>query len=108
VTVAIRPWARISGARRWSLAGLVLSGLGVAAATSVVLGSDGDPSGVRWWLVVAPVAIALVPVLVPLTVTRIGSMIVLGAWCVLAMFSIGVLLLPSLAALAGAALQGEK
>jgi multisubunit Na+/H+ antiporter MnhG subunit len=107
LTAAVRPWTRTGAARRLSLVGLVLAGLGVAASTWVVLESDGDPSHVRWWLVVAPLAIALVPVAVPITATRIGAMVVLGAWCVLAGLSIGVLLLPALAALVGAVLQGE-
>lgn len=89
----------------WSLGALVLAGVGVAASTWLIVASDGDPSSVLWPLVVAPVAIALAPVLVSGTVTRVGAMLALGAWCILTGFSIGFLLLPSLGALVGAVLR---
>lgn len=108
MTAAARPWTRTSGARSPSVAGLVLAGLGVAAATWVILGADGDPSRVRWWLVVAPVAIAVVPVLVPVRAARVGAMVTLGAWCLVTGFSIGLLLLPALAALVAAALREDE
>jgi hypothetical protein len=73
----------------WSVAALVLAGLGVLAATWVIVGSDGDPSQVRWPLVIAPLAVCLVPVLVPRQGARLGAALALGGWCMLTGFSIG-------------------
>ena len=84
---------------RWSVAALTLAGIGVIASAWLVVGSDGDPSGVRWWLVVAPIAICLVPVVAPRRETRIGAVAAQALWCGLAALSIGVFLLPALGAL---------
>jgi hypothetical protein len=96
-----------AGTGRWSIAALVLTVGGVLAATWLIVASDGDPAHVVWWLVVVPVAIALLPVLVPVRPARIGAMLAMGAWCALTGFSIGFLLLPSLAALVGTVLREE-
>ena len=92
---------------RWSVAALVLAGVGVLAATWIIVASDGDPSHVRWWLVVAPVAVCLAPVLAPRKSVRIGAAVTLAAWCVVAALSIGFLLWPALAALVTAALRED-
>ena len=93
---------------RWSLAALVLAGVGVAASTSLVLASDGDPSHVLWPVVVLPIAIAFTPLVVPRDGVRIGAAVAMGGWCVLTGFSIGFLLLPALVAQLGAAVrEGE-
>ena len=89
----------------WSIMALVFAGLGVAVAAWLVVALDSDPSGVLWPLVVLPVAIALAPVLVPRQGVRLAAMVAMGAWCVVTGFSIGVLLLPALAALVGAAVR---
>jgi hypothetical protein len=68
------------------------------AATWIIVGSDGDSSQVRWPLVIAPVAVCLVPVLVPRQWARIGAAVALVGWCMLAALSIGFLLWPALAA----------
>ena len=105
MTAVVRTQAQRRPSDVWSLTALGLAGLGVVASTWLIVESDGDPAGVLWPLVVAPVAIALVPVLVPATATRIGAMLAMGAWCVLAALSIGFLLVPALAALVGAVLR---
>jgi hypothetical protein len=102
--------ATVRGSRpgAWSVAALVLAGVGAVAATWVIVGSDGDPSQVRWPLVMAPAAICLVPVLVPRPGARLGAAVALGAWCILAVLSIGFLLWPALAALLTALLREER
>jgi hypothetical protein len=91
----------------WSIAALLLAGAGVAASTWLVLASDGDPGGVLWPLVVAPIAIAIAPVLVPRANARLGAAVAMAAWCVLTGFSIGLLLVPALVAQLGAAIREE-
>ena len=94
--------------RKSSLAALVLAAAGIVASTWLIVASDGDPAEVLWGLVVAPVAIALVPVLAPIRAARVGAALVLGAWCVATGFSIGFLLLPALAALIIAAAREDR
>jgi hypothetical protein len=101
------PVAAASAPARLSLAALVLSAVGVAAATWMIVASDGDPTHVRWPLVVAPIAVCLVPVLAPRPGARIGAALALGAWCFLAMFSIGFTQLPALAAAFAAMIREE-
>jgi hypothetical protein len=93
---------------RWSLAAFLFAALGVVCSTWIIVGSDGDPSQVRWWVVVLPVALTLVPVLLPRTPVRFGAAVAMGAWCVLAVLSIGVLLMPALAAEVAAVLTEER
>ena len=83
----------------------MLAGLGVVAATWIIVASDGDSAHVLWPLVVAPVAISLVPFLVSRDSARVGAAVALGLWCVLTGFSIGILLLPALIAQMGAAVH---
>ena len=99
----------LSGARplSWSVAALALSVLGVLAATWIIVGSDGDPSEVRWPLVLLPVVVCTVPVLVTRRGVRIGAAVLLAAWCVVTTLSIGFLLWPALAALLAAVLREE-
>jgi hypothetical protein len=104
MAVARLPWAR-STPGGWTIAALLLAGAGVTASTWLVVASDGDPGGVLWPLVVAPIAIVLAPVLVPRTDVRVGAVIALGAWCVLTGFSIGLLLVPAFVALMVAAVR---
>jgi hypothetical protein len=100
----------LAGARPgpWSLGALALSAVGVLAATWVIVGSDGDPSQVRWPLVVAPVAVCLVPILVPRKGARIGAAGALAGWCALAALSIGFTQLPALLAALLAAVSEER
>ena len=85
-----------SGRRSWSLAAFALATLGVGASVVVILGSDGDSSQVVWPLVAAPVVLALVLLLVREDGIRRGAIVLLGLWCAVTGFSIGVLLLPAL------------
>jgi hypothetical protein len=107
VTVVVRPAAH-ERPGSWSLAALVLAGAGVTGATWLAVATDSDPGGVLWPLVVAPLAIALAPVLVPRTSVRLASAIAMAAWCVVAAFSIGLLLVPALVAELGAAIRESE
>ena len=92
----------------WSIAALVLACAGVGASASLVVTMDSVPARVLWPLVVAPVAIALAPILVPRDGVRLAAVVVLGAWCVLTGFSIGLLLVPALLAqVMGAVREGR-
>lgn len=93
---------------RWSVAALVLAGVGVLAATWLIVASDGDPGGVLWPLVVLPVAVCTLPVLAPRRGVRIGAAVILAAWCVMTTLSIGFLLWPALAALLVAVLREDS
>ncbi len=90
---------------RWSLAAWCLAVLGVAISTWFILETDSDPGGILWPLVLAPAVIALLPIVLPLTAVRLVAAVAMGAWCVLATFSIGMFLLPALAAQIGAVLE---
>jgi len=93
----------------WSIVALVPAGAGVVASTWLIVGSDGDPSQVLWPLVVLPVGIALAPVIVPRDRVRLLAAVGMGAWCIATGLSIGVLLVPALGALLGAAIrEGES
>jgi hypothetical protein len=110
--MAVSPVATAAGGFRpvpWNVAALVLAGLGVVAATSIIVASDGDSSQVRWLLVIAPVAVCLVPVLVPRQGARTGAVVALVGWCMLTTLSIGFLLWPALAAslMASSGRRGE-
>jgi hypothetical protein len=80
----------------------------VLAATWVIVGSDGDASQVRWFLVVAPIVVCVIPFLAPRQGARIGAALALGGWCVLAALSIGFLLWPALAALIAAVVSEKR
>jgi len=91
----------------WSIAAVLLAGAGVAASTWLVLTIDSDPGGVLWPLVVAPLAIALAPILAPRNGVRLGAVVAMAAWCLLAGFSIGLLLVPALVAQLVAVIRDE-
>jgi hypothetical protein len=92
----------------WSTVALVLAGIGVLASTWLIAASDGDPTHVRWPLVLAPIVVCTVPVVVRRREARIGAAVALGGWCVLASLSIGFLLLPALGATLAAVVQEER
>jgi hypothetical protein len=86
-----------SGRSAWSLGAFALATLGVGASVIAILGSDGDSSQVVWAIVVAPVVLTLVPLLVRQHgVVRLGALLLLGLWCAVTGFTVGVLLLPAL------------
>ena len=91
----------------WDVAAFLLASLGVLAAIWLVVASDGDTSHVRWPLVVAPVAVALAPVVLPRERVRLAALVVLGVWCFLTGFTIGYLLLPALGALLASIMREE-
>ena len=92
---------------RWSVAALVLAAAGVIASIWLVVSTDSDPAEVAWPLIVAPVAVGLVPVLAPRRSARIGAAAAMSAWCILTGFTIGVFLLPALGALLGAVVRED-
>lgn len=91
----------------WSASALALAVAGVVASIWLVVSTDSDPAGVLWPLVVAPVAIALVPALNPRRGARLVAVVALGVWCVVTSLTIGYLLLPALVALIGAAIRED-
>jgi hypothetical protein len=107
VTALVRT-SRVDPARGlWSISALLLAALGVVLATWLVVATDSDPAAVLWPIVVAPVAIALAPVLAPRRSVRIAAVAAMGVWCVVTGFTIGFLLLPSLGVLVGAAIRED-
>jgi hypothetical protein len=98
VSLAVRLSRPRSGAERWSFLTLLLAVAGFSVSIWFILGSQSDASQVRWWLVAVPPFVAAIPVLLPRHAVRIGATAVLGAWCFLAVFSIGMLLVPALLA----------
>jgi hypothetical protein len=95
-------------ARTWSIAAFALALVGLALSVSFILGSQTDTSDVRWWLVVAPTVVTAVPLLFPRLEVRVAAMAVLGTWCIVASFSIGLLLVPALAAAVAAAASESR
>jgi len=78
-----------------SIAAFGFAILAELASVALVLGSDSERSGVRWWLVLAPLVLAALPVMVPRPGVRFGAVVGLAAWAVLAAASIGLLFLPA-------------
>jgi hypothetical protein len=106
VSIALRLSRTRSDAERWSFVTLVLAVAGLALAIWFVIGSQSDTSEVRWWLVVAPLFITAAPVLIPRQGVRVAAFVALAGWCFLALFSIGMLLVPALLAALAAAVKG--
>ena len=108
--MGVRAAQAAAGARPgpWSVAAFVLAAGGVLAATWLIVASDGDPADVVWPLVVAPVAICLLPVFLPRRNVRIGAAVTLAVWCLLTGFTIGYLLLPAFFVLLGAVLREDS
>ena len=88
-----------------SLLAFGLAIVGEVASVALVLGSDSDPAGVRWWLVVAPVVVAAIPVAAPRHDVRMGTSVVLAVWVVVASASIGLFFVPAAVAALVAARQ---
>ena len=98
MSVALLVGGTRTAAQRWSFLALALAAVGLAASIWFIFGSDGDPAQVVWWLVAAPLFVTAIPVVFPRREARVAAAVVLGGWCVLTGFSIGMLLLPALAA----------
>jgi hypothetical protein len=92
-------------AHRWSLAAFALSTLGFVLSIWFILGSETDTGDVRWWLVVAPLFVTAIPLVLARRGVRLAAMLALGAWCVLGLFSIGILQVPALGAAVAAVLK---
>ena len=108
VTTAVRLRRTRSAAERWSLAAFLLAALGIVASAWFIVASPTDTEQVRWWLVVAPLIVAAIPLVVPRPGVRVAATLALGAWCWVAMFSIGMLQLPALVAAFGAVLKDRR
>ena len=98
----------MQSAERWSFVAFLLAALGVGASVWFIAASQTETDDIRWWLVAAPLVVAAIPLLVPRAGVRVAAATVLGAWCFVAMFSIGMLQLPTLAAAIGAALRDGR
>ena len=96
MSVALHLGRTRSAADRWSLLALALAAIGLAVSIWFIFSSDSDPAQVVWWLVAAPLFVTAIPVLLPRRGVRVAAAVVLGGWCVLTGFSIGMLLLPAL------------
>jgi hypothetical protein len=81
--------------------------LAAASASAVLVG---DESAWTVWLLFAPVAVALLPLVAGRArrLAMIVAAVVLTCWCVAALFSIGVLYVPATAAMAWAAATARR
>jgi len=104
---AAHPSAAALRPGRWSNTALALSTTGMASATWIVLGGEGDSADVRRWLVAVSVALCALSVLVPLRAVRTGAVAALAGWCVLAAASIGFSQVPAFARLLGARFRAD-
>jgi hypothetical protein len=108
VNVAAHIRGTRSAAERWGFAAFLLAGVGLALSIWFIVGSQTDTGDVRWWLVVVPLVVTATPVVVATHGVRLAAMIALGAWCVLAVFSIGMLQLQALLAAVVAVLREDR
>jgi hypothetical protein len=97
VTVACaraRTWSA-DARRSWSLAALIAGAFGAGCA-GVVIAAQSDPSSLNWPLILVPAAVVPLPLLVPGRAVRVGAVVVMGTWCFLTGFSIGLFFVPCL------------
>jgi hypothetical protein len=107
VTHAVRLIRHRSDAERWSFLALLLAVVGLSVSIWFIFSSQSETSQIRWWLVALPLVVTAAPVLVPRHGVRVAAAVLLGVWCFLTGFSIGMLLLPALlAALAAVVREG--
>jgi hypothetical protein len=100
----MRMWA--GDARSWNLAALFAGAFG-AACSGVLIAAQADPSSLNWPLILVPAAAVPLPLLLPLRTVRVGAAVVLGSWCWLAGFSIGLFFTPCLVLMIAAARKEE-
>jgi hypothetical protein len=81
--------------RSWSLAALLAGAFGAGCA-GVVIASQSDPWSLNWPLILVPVAVVPLPLLVPRRAVRVGAAVVMGGWCLVTGFSIGLVFVPCL------------
>jgi hypothetical protein len=90
----VRTWS--GDARRpWSLAALFAGAFGAACA-GVVIAAQSDPSSLNWPLILVPAVVVPLPLLVAGRAVRVGAAVVMGGWCWLCGFSIGLFFVPCL------------
>ena len=90
----VRTWSG-EARRSWSLAALFAGAFGAACA-GVVIAAQSDPSSLNWPLILVPAAVVPLPLLVPGRAVRVGAAFVMGVWCWLCGFSIGLFFVPCL------------
>ena len=90
---AARIWT--GDARSWNLAAL-LAGAFAAACSGVLLAAQADPTSLNWPLILVPAAVVPLPLLVPGRAVRVGAAVVIGVWCAICGFSIGLFFIPAL------------
>jgi hypothetical protein len=79
----------------WSLAALFAGAVGAACA-GVLIAAQPDPWSVNWPLILVPAAVVPLPLLVPGRAVRVVAAVVMGIWCWLCGFSIGLFFVPTL------------
>jgi hypothetical protein len=67
-----------------------------AVCSGVVIAAQTDPWSVNWPLILVPAAVVPLPLLVPVRAVRVGAAVVMGIWCWLGGFSIGLFFIPTL------------
>jgi hypothetical protein len=96
LTVAcVRTWTTGGARRSWSLAALLAGAFGATCA-GVVIVAQPDPWSLNWPLILVPAVVVPLPLLVPGRGVRVGAAVVMGIWCWLCGFSIGLFFVPSL------------
>jgi len=90
----LRTWSGDSR-RSWSLAALLAGAFGAACA-GVVIAAQADLWSLNWPLILVPAVVVPLPLLVPLRAARVGAATVMGIWCWLCGFSIGLFFAPCL------------
>jgi len=97
-------WARswTGDARSWSLAALFAGAIGAACA-GLVIATQPDPSSLNWPLILVPAVAVPLPLVVSRHGARLAAAVVMGGWCFLTGFSIGLFFVPCLLLLIGAA-----
>ena len=97
----------IDGARSWSVAAL-FAGAFASACSAVVIASQSDPSSLNWPLVLLPVVAVPLPVFVSGHSVRVAAAAVMGVWCWLTGFSLGIFFVPCLLLMIGAASRDDE
>ena len=108
MTTAVRVRGIRSAAERWSFVAFLLAALGLATSVWFIVASQSETDQIRWWLVVTPLVVAAIPLLAPRHDVRVAAALALGAWCFVAVFSIGMLQLPALVAAVVAVARGGR
>ena len=88
-----------SDAERLGVVAFGLAATSFALSIWLILSIDTEPGRVRWWLVVAPLVLTPAPLVLPRRQVWIAATALLGVWCVVTGFSIGMLFLPALVAM---------